>query len=304
MLDTFLKSAEFLEKHLKDPMMIDDIAEAAHVSQRQLLRYYQSLLNTSIKNYVKERRLTHASLDLVQTDKRVTDIAFDYQFNSIEGFIRAFHKAFGKSPTQYRKNRNLFTPAQLPSVCETALDLYHHHSQYSGEKVKLPFKTFWGLPLHTNDEGMPTNENITNRTSTAERVIDRLEDSLTRTREAWIWEVHFRQTPFYPGGNNSFMGVELPENIQVDGLNKFMVPSHTYLKFIHQHMGQDKYRTVDQMRISSHIIQRWLQKQKLFLADQPILTRANLENYNGDSPSYELYIPFSCQQPKYGVWWK
>ena len=43
-------------------------------------------------------------MDLVNSDDRIIDISFDYQFSSQESFTRSFTRYFGVSPAKYRKN--------------------------------------------------------------------------------------------------------------------------------------------------------------------------------------------------------
>ena len=308
MHDAFLKSTEFLEKHLTDPISLDDIASAAHVSQRQLLRYYQTLLKTTIKDYVRERRLTQASHDLVQTDKRITDLALDYQFNSLEGFTRSFHRCFGRLPSSHRKINTHLCPAQMPSLCDVTLELYLKHFQLSSEKVFLPQKRILGLPLDVTDEGMPTEYNQLKRISTSQMVKDRINAHGIKVLDQWMWEINFRIHPKYEAGNTLFIGVEIPEadcrKRNLEGLKMITIPAYHYMKFVHDHTGENNYRLIDQMRITSHITIKWQQRSGLFFADHPILTRASSEEYDQTRPYFELFKPYTKAIPQYEAWWQ
>ncbi len=55
--------------------------------------------------YVRKRRLSEAAMELAQTDEKITDIAFKYQFSSEESFSRAFKKLYGASPRDYRNTK-------------------------------------------------------------------------------------------------------------------------------------------------------------------------------------------------------
>ena len=72
------------------------------------LFYYQRLFSRLIKRpvreYIKLRRLSHACEALQNKQRRILDIALEYEFGSHETFTRAFKDAYGITPAQYRDN--------------------------------------------------------------------------------------------------------------------------------------------------------------------------------------------------------
>ena len=56
----------------------------------------------SINEYVKNRRLSEANYDLLH-GKKVTDIAFKYGYQSMDGFTRAFKNWCGFLPSEISK---------------------------------------------------------------------------------------------------------------------------------------------------------------------------------------------------------
>ena len=57
----------------------------------------------SITDYIRVRRLAHASTSLLYTNERILDIALYFHFESQEAFTRTFKKYYGLPPGQYRK---------------------------------------------------------------------------------------------------------------------------------------------------------------------------------------------------------
>jgi AraC family transcriptional regulator len=57
-----------------------------------------------VNEYIKLRRLSKASVDLANGNKRIMDIAIDSGFSSHTSFTRAFTEAFGISPDEYRQS--------------------------------------------------------------------------------------------------------------------------------------------------------------------------------------------------------
>ncbi|UYO99245.1 helix-turn-helix transcriptional regulator [Oceanotoga sp. DSM 15011] len=66
-------------------------------------RIFNELTGETLKSYIRKRRLTEASKDLLNCNNSIIDIAFDYGFESQESFTRAFKKVFKVTPGKYRK---------------------------------------------------------------------------------------------------------------------------------------------------------------------------------------------------------
>ena len=55
--------------------------------------------------YIRKRRLNNASQALIYSDKQISDIAYDSQFESPEAFTRSFKSIFKVTPKEYREQR-------------------------------------------------------------------------------------------------------------------------------------------------------------------------------------------------------
>jgi len=77
---------------------------------------FKEITGWSPFEYIRKLRLSRAAEQLKDENTRVVDVAFDFVFQSHEGFTRAFSRQFGVSPQQYRKDRKdipLFVPESL-----------------------------------------------------------------------------------------------------------------------------------------------------------------------------------------------
>ncbi|ENJ9655498.1 AraC family transcriptional regulator [Clostridium botulinum] len=105
----YIKSLEkaimYIEKNLDEDLKTEDVAKSIGYSYYHFTRLFEGLLGETIGNYIRKRRITKAAQDLIYTDKKIIDIALDFQFKSPEAFARAFKKIYDTSPTEYRKNR-------------------------------------------------------------------------------------------------------------------------------------------------------------------------------------------------------
>lgn len=115
-----IKAAErmqaYVEAHLNEPITLTALARAARYSPWHAARMFKEVTGTSPFAYIRLRRLTCAATRLRDSDTRVVDVAFDFVFDSHEGFTRAFARQFGMPPNRFRKHpstEGLFLPPQL-----------------------------------------------------------------------------------------------------------------------------------------------------------------------------------------------
>jgi AraC family transcriptional regulator len=107
---------DFIEKHLAEPITLHGLAQAAGYSPWHSSRIFKELLGKTPFDYIRALRLSQAAARLRDKDARVVDVAFDFVFDSHEGFTRAFSRQFGMSPSRYSKNTpevRLFMPHRI-----------------------------------------------------------------------------------------------------------------------------------------------------------------------------------------------
>jgi len=107
---------DFIEEHLTAPITLTALARSARYSPWYAGRVFKEFTGKTPFEYVRLRRLSAATEKLGTERYRVVDVAFDFVFDSHEGFTRAFTRQFGISPRQFRKTRpsvDLFIPEQL-----------------------------------------------------------------------------------------------------------------------------------------------------------------------------------------------
>ncbi len=97
------KAVDFIERNLKERIVLEDIAKEACLSKYHFHRIFSSVVGETIGDYIRKRRLTEASKILMNYSMKVAEIAFEYQFETQQSFSRSFKNHFGISPGQYRK---------------------------------------------------------------------------------------------------------------------------------------------------------------------------------------------------------
>ena len=88
---------------IDDDAGADLLAQRAHRSRTQFFRLFTALIAETPEAMRRRLRLERAAWQLGRTRQPVTDIAFDAQYGSLEAFTRAFRRAFGVSPSLYRR---------------------------------------------------------------------------------------------------------------------------------------------------------------------------------------------------------
>lgn len=125
---------DYMEAHLHEPMTLNDLARAAGYSQWHAARMFSELTGKSPFEYLRALRLSRAALLLRDGAPRVIDVAFDFVFDSHEGFTRAFTRQFGVAPGRYSRKPEpigLFMPY---SVRSTYLTFNKEETDMSEEK--------------------------------------------------------------------------------------------------------------------------------------------------------------------------
>ena len=98
-----VRALDFIEDHLREPVGVADMAEAVSYSLYHFCRTFKAATHFTPYDYLMRRRIAEAARELLKSDRKIIDIAFDYQFNNPETFSRAFKRVMDMQPTQWRK---------------------------------------------------------------------------------------------------------------------------------------------------------------------------------------------------------
>ena len=99
------RAIDYIDNNLTEEISPEGVAQVAGFSLFHFHRIFLAVAGDSITEYIRKRRLTEAAQTLSDSDKRIIDIAFEYQYQSQEAFTRAFKKMFGTTPGRYREKQ-------------------------------------------------------------------------------------------------------------------------------------------------------------------------------------------------------
>jgi len=97
------KAIGYIEENITEELTIEGIAKQAMVSPFYFQKGFAMLCGFTVGEYIRCRRLALAGSELVSTDKKIIDIALDYDYDSPDSFTKAFTRFHGATPTSVRK---------------------------------------------------------------------------------------------------------------------------------------------------------------------------------------------------------
>ena len=119
-LNSVQRMQDFIRDNIAKPITLHDLASAANYSPWHCSRVFKELIGIPPFEYIRKLRMSKAAAALKGREVRVIDVAFDFVFDSHEGFTRAFSKQFGLSPREYAKK----TPSVKLFMPQSAKEYY------------------------------------------------------------------------------------------------------------------------------------------------------------------------------------
>ncbi|XXZ23842.1 AraC family transcriptional regulator [Sorangium sp. So ce307] len=102
----FRRVLEHIDAHLDEDLTLERLSGVAAFSKYHFQRQFSDLFGIGVHEYVKLVRLRRASYRLAlpaREQARIIDIALASGYESPEAFSRAFKKAFGQTPSEFRE---------------------------------------------------------------------------------------------------------------------------------------------------------------------------------------------------------
>jgi AraC family transcriptional regulator len=147
-LEDIKKAIKFIEANLTEPISVQDVCDVSPISSWQFQRLFRLYTADSIGSYLRTRRLTMAASDLIlHPDRRILDIAVEYQFGSQEAFTRAFKKVFGIPPGDAESFKGQLRLKQKLELTEDQLLHNLTGVQREPDFFQAPARSFVGMKI-------------------------------------------------------------------------------------------------------------------------------------------------------------
>ena len=116
MLKELNQVMDYIEARLEDSSLsLEEVATYAGVSDFHFRKVFQYLTGFTLSDYLKNRRLSEASNALLRGET-VTEVAYQFGYQSLDGFTRAFKKWSGILPSEVVKTGNSKTFPKLTFI--------------------------------------------------------------------------------------------------------------------------------------------------------------------------------------------
>lgn len=96
---------DWVEDHLEEEPSLPQMAQYVGYSEYYCSAKFHEYVGVPFKEYVFKRKLSCAASELVNTDRRIIEIAVQFGFSSHEAFARSFKRMYGYTPGQCRRRR-------------------------------------------------------------------------------------------------------------------------------------------------------------------------------------------------------
>lgn len=97
-------AVDYIEDHLTETISYDEIAAKSFSSSYHFQRIFSILCGFTLGEYIRNRRLSLAGIELASSNIKVIDVALKYCYESPDSFTKAFFHFHGILPSQVKNN--------------------------------------------------------------------------------------------------------------------------------------------------------------------------------------------------------
>jgi AraC family transcriptional regulator len=96
---------DYIAANIKEDIKLGDLAAVVGYSPFHFARKFTLAMGVSPHRYISQIRIQNAMAELRAGILPIAEIALNAQFASQASFTRAFHRATGLAPMEYRRRR-------------------------------------------------------------------------------------------------------------------------------------------------------------------------------------------------------
>ncbi|GLS27359.1 hypothetical protein GCM10007877_30780 [Marinibactrum halimedae] len=290
-----MASIQLIERHLSDPISLEDIADEAHIGVRQFHRIFKEATGETPANYLRIRRLTEASRELSLNKHSILDIALKYEFQSPEVFSRAFARTFWNTPNTFKLIGSAYHASQRMAFEGEQFEIIKNNNGVTPEITTLPNRHFVGIRQTQPYYGLRVADNI-QETETLSAQLMKATQELPEIVNGREWNIAFRRHSLLSHHEiENLFAVEVkkrPTKLSEE-LEYYFMTEQSYAMF--RHTGQDT-----RVELTVSMAFQWLTNSPFYLGDGPSLFCLDDEQrFSG-----KLYIPISQSFQTDLSWWK
>ena len=118
-MESINEAIKYIENNLMEDITMEEIAKQACLSPFYFQKGFAMLCGFTVGEYIRNRRLTLAGNELLNTNHKIIDIALKYGYESPDSFTKAFQRFHGVTPTSVRRDGEMiktFAPLKVSLV--------------------------------------------------------------------------------------------------------------------------------------------------------------------------------------------
>ena len=107
------ETINYMEENIGEDLSVELLAERIYISPFYFQKVFTILCDCTVSEYIRNRRLTLAGYEVVDTNESILEIALRYGYETHESFTRAFSRFHRIMPSEARKshaNLKAFAP--------------------------------------------------------------------------------------------------------------------------------------------------------------------------------------------------
>lgn len=274
---------DMIESHLKKTLTLEMLVEVSGMPEIQLKKVFFFLSQMSLSEYIKCRRLTSATQDLLN-GVSITEVAYTYCYESLDGFTRAYKAWSGILPSEVRRHHIITTTPKLSFKIQV-----EGGTTMQVKLVQLPAFKFAGVSKRVslqfegvNTEIVALAQSITQKQRTEMHQVKTM-DPKQILNISWDSDTNFTQES---GSLIHMIGVMTSYDTHCETLEEKDVSSHTWAVFTCDGPFPEKMQN-----LHADIYAKWLPSSNYELVDAPTFSYTIDSNLNPSYKFSEIYIP-------------
>jgi transcriptional regulator GlxA family with amidase domain len=96
------KAQDYIEKHIHDRIIIDELAKKAAMGRRTFERRFRQATQNSVLEYIQRVKIEAAKRQFETSRKNITEVMYDVGYTDTKAFRDLFKKITGLTPVEYR----------------------------------------------------------------------------------------------------------------------------------------------------------------------------------------------------------
>lgn len=135
--ESISRAIEYIENNLTNDITIEDISNYSYISPFYFQKGFAIICGYSISEYIRNRKLSLAGYELLNTNNKIIDIALKYGYDSPDSFTKAFTRFHGCTPTAVRKGEKIkeFAPLKINVILKGGYTMEYKIEEREAFKV-------------------------------------------------------------------------------------------------------------------------------------------------------------------------